>query len=96
MAVSPSQTVCIKVWKRRFNIFFKSVVVAQWVCSMYFRWLGILLIQNKDLKTHFKNFHSGHMTALQNLVWKGMWATVVKGIWKQKNLLPDKIISRLN
>nr|AER13158.1 putative retrotransposon [Phaseolus vulgaris] len=50
-------------------------------------WMGILFVQHKDLKVHFENFHLVHLNTKQNLVWKGLWVTTVRGIWEQRNLL---------
>jgi len=44
-----------------------------------------MFVLNKDLKNHFENFHLFHMSAKQNLVWKGAWVAVVRGIWEQRN-----------
>ena len=51
---------------------FLDCVYAQQVWSLCFRWIGILGIQNKDLRNHFEIFHLVHMSKKQNQVWKGM------------------------
>ena len=43
------------------------------------------MVQNKDLRNHFENFHLVHLSNKKNQVWKGMWATIVRSIWEQRN-----------
>ena len=51
------------------------------VWFMCLRWVGILFVQHNDVKTHFVNFHLFQISNKQNLVWKGVWTTVVRYIW---------------
>ena len=55
------------------------------VWSMCFRWIGILFVQHNDIKTHFERFHLIQVSHNQNLVWKGVWTTVVRCIWDHRN-----------
>jgi len=64
---------------------FLECIVAQQVCFLCLRWMGILFVQHKDLKVHFENFHLVHLNTKQNLLWKGLWVTAVRGIWEQRN-----------
>jgi len=63
---------------------FLECFVAQQVWSLCLRWMGILNAQHKDLKSHFANFHLVHFRTKQNLVWKGLWLRIVRGLWEQK------------
>ena len=53
--------------------------------SMCFRWICILFVQHNDMKSHFESFHLFQVSHSQNLVWKGVWTTVVKSIWDHRN-----------
>ena len=57
---------------------------------MCFRWVGILFVQHNDVKTHFENFHLFQISNKQNMVWKGIWTTVVRCIWDQRNTVVFK------
>ena len=59
--------------------------VAQLVWSLCLKWLGIMLFQHNDPKIHFLSFHSAQASCKQNMVWKGIWAAVVRCIWDQRN-----------
>jgi len=48
------------------------------VWSMCYRWMGILSVQHNDLKTHFESFQFFQVSYNQNLVWKGVWTTIVR------------------
>jgi len=48
-------------------------------------WIDILFVQYKDLKCHFENFHLGHVSLKQNLLWKRLWVVVVWNIWDHMN-----------
>lgn len=63
---------------------------AQWVWSLCFKWIGISFIQQNDLKMHFQSFYLSQASNKQNLVWKGVWETVVRCIWDQRNLIVFK------
>jgi len=60
---------------------FIECIYAQRVWSLYQKWLGTTLVQNNDIKTHFESFHCTQASDKQNLVWKGIWAAVVRSIW---------------
>ena len=61
--------------------------IAQRVWSLCYRWIGTMCVQHKDLKIHFESFHLVHLNFKQNLVWKGIWAIIVRGIWDQRNMV---------
>jgi len=63
---------------------------AQRVWSLCLRWIGITYVQHKDVSIHFERFHLYHLNAKQNQVWKGVWATIVRSIWDQRNLVVYK------
>ena len=63
---------------------------AQWVWSMCFKWICVSFVQLNDLNMHFLSFHLSQASNKQNLVWKGVWATVIKCIWDQRNLIVFK------
>ena len=42
-------------------------------------------MQHNDLKIHFVSFHCTQASGMQNLIWKGIWATAVRCIWDQRN-----------
>ena len=58
---------------------------AQSVWSKCFRWIDILFVQHNNLRCHFENFHLVQDGSKQDLVWKGLWKTVVRCIWEQRN-----------
>jgi len=58
---------------------------AQLVWSLCLKWLGFELVQHNDPKIHFVSFHCSHASSKQNLVWKGIWAAIVRCIWNQRN-----------
>jgi len=49
------------------------------------RWIGIFGVQNKDIGSHFANFHLVHMSEKQNQVWKEVWAAILRCIWEHRN-----------
>jgi len=55
------------------------------VWSLCFKWIGILFVQHKDLISHFESFHLAHSSNKQNLVWKGVWAAIVRCLWEHRN-----------
>jgi len=63
---------------------------AQSVWSLCFKWIGISFVQHKDLLTHFENFHLSQVSSKQSLPWKGVWATIVRCIWEQRNSIVFK------
>ena len=64
---------------------FIECVFAQHVWSLCQKWLGIMLVQNNEIKFHFESFLCNQVSGKQILVWKGIWAAVIRGIWDQKN-----------
>jgi len=42
-------------------------------------------VQHNDLQYHFVNFHLEQVNNNQNLVWKGIWAVIVRCIWGKIN-----------
>lgn len=71
------------------HLFLKCKFVALvWSCL---RWIGILFFfQYKDLKSHFESFFLVNVNVKQNLVWKGVWTTIVWSIWDQRNRIVFK------
>lgn len=63
---------------------------AHMVWSNCYRSIGILFVQHKDLRSHFESFFLDHVNSKQNLVWKGVWATIVWSIWEQRNRIVFK------
>jgi len=57
---------------------------------MCYRCFGILFVQPKDIKSHFESFHLSQISNKQNMVWKGVWTTVVRCIWDQRNVVVFK------
>ena len=55
------------------------------VWALCFRWVGILSVQHNNLMINFERFHLVQCTNKQNLVWKGVWATVVRCMWEHRN-----------
>jgi len=55
------------------------------VWSLCFIWIDILFVQHNVLKCHFENFHLVQVSNKQNLVWKGLWTSIVWSIWEQGN-----------
>jgi len=51
--------------------------VAQKVCSLCFRWICIVFVQHNDIMTHVEIFILPQLDSRQNLLWKGVWATIV-------------------
>jgi len=66
---------------------FLDCIIAQRIWSLCYRWIGTLGVQHKDLKVHFESFHLVHLNSKKNLVGKGIWATIVRGIWDQRNMV---------
>ena len=46
-----------------------------------------MLVQHNEIKNHFESFHCSQASVKQNQVWKGIWATVVRCIWDQRNTI---------
>jgi len=66
---------------------FLDCTVVEHVWDRCLRWVRILSVQHRDLKCHFEKFYLVHFNHKQNMVWKGMWVTVVRCIWEQRNLI---------
>lgn len=66
---------------------FVGCIISQWGWDQYFRWIGIMFVQHKDLRRHFENFVLPNGSLKQNLVWKGMWVIVVWCIWERGIIL---------
>jgi len=64
---------------------FIECAAAQRVGSLCFRWIGIVFVQHKAILTHFESFYLPQLSSRQNLLWKGVWATIVACIWEQRN-----------
>ena len=58
---------------------------AQLVWSLCLNWLGIKFVRHNDPKIHFESFHCAQASYKKNLVWKGVWAAIVRCIWDQRN-----------
>ena len=43
------------------------------------------MVQNKDLRNHFENFHLVYMSDKKSQVLRGMWIAIVRSIWEQRN-----------
>ena len=52
------------------------------LCS---RWVGIWSVQHNNLRTNFEGFSLPQHSYKQNLVWKGVWAAVVRCLWEHRN-----------
>jgi len=52
---------------------------------MSFRWIGVLFVQHNEVRIHFESFHLTQGNNKQNLFWKGVWATIVRCLWEQRN-----------
>jgi len=80
-------TVCVlcKIKEESCQHLFIDCKYAQLVWSLYLQWLGFEFVQHNDLKSHFVSFHCAQASSKQNLVWKGIWAAIVRSIWDQRN-----------
>jgi len=87
--ISPLCALC-SLSKESSQHLFLDCVVAQRVWSRCCRWIGILGVQNKDIRNHMVNFHLIHLSSKQNQVWTGLWAAIVMCIWEQRNLIVFK------
>ncbi|XP_068486393.1 uncharacterized protein [Phaseolus vulgaris] len=59
--------------------------VAQRVWVLCLRWIGIVSVQHNAILAHFESFYLPQLSSRQNLLWKGVWATIVACIWEQRN-----------
>jgi len=62
----------------------------QRVWTLCFKWIGIMFVQHNKLSKHFENFYLPHLNNKQNLLWKGVWATIVRCIWDHRNSIVFK------
>jgi len=90
LAISSPLCVLCKETQETTQHLFLECAYAQRVWLLCFRWLGITYVQHKDILIHFESFHLPHLNAKQNQVWKGVWVTIVRSIWEQRNLVVFK------
>ncbi|XP_068475121.1 uncharacterized protein [Phaseolus vulgaris] len=64
------------------------VVVRVW--DLCLRWIGILSVQHNALHNHFESFSLTHVSNKQEMVWKGIWASIVRSVWEHRNLVVFK------
>jgi len=69
---------------------FLDCAFAQQVWSRCYRWIGVLGVHNNDIRNHMLNSHLIHLSSKQNQVWIGVWATIIRCIWEQRNLIVFK------
>jgi len=55
------------------------------VWSLCFKWIGIVCAQHNDIKAHFESFNLCQANLKQNLIWKGVWAAIVRCLWDHRN-----------
>ena len=58
---------------------------AQGVWNRCLRWISILFVQHNDIATHFVGFSLTTCSQKQNMVWRGMWTTIVRSLWDHIN-----------
>jgi len=63
---------------------------AQNVWTLCFKWVGILFVQHNVLLMHFENSCLPQASSKQNLLWKGVWAFIVRCIWEHRNSIVFK------
>ena len=59
--------------------------LAMRVWGLCFRWIDILFVQYNALKSHFESFQLIQANNKQNMVWKGIWAAIIRCIWEHRN-----------
>jgi len=64
------------------------VVVRVW--DLCYRWIGILFVQHNPLKNHFESFTLTQVSNKQDMVWKGIWAAIVRSVWEHRNSVAFK------
>ncbi|XP_068487113.1 uncharacterized protein [Phaseolus vulgaris] len=64
---------------------FIDCAVAQRVWFGCYRWVGMVGVQNKEIKNHLENFSLIHLSSKQNQVWRGVWVGIIRSIWEQRN-----------
>ena len=45
----------------------------------------ITSFRNNEITNHFRNFYAIGFSKKANIVWKGMWLTIVWEMWKHRN-----------
>ena len=58
---------------------------ALWVWNVCHKWIGILSVQHNEIMIHFESFYLAQSNNKHNLIWRGVWAAVVRCIWEQRN-----------
>jgi len=61
--------------------------IALRVWALCFRWIGLVFVQHNDIMAHFMSFHLIQSSNIQNEVWKGVWAAIVRCLWEHRNLV---------
>ena len=57
------------------------------VWNMCFRWISILVVQHNDIATHFVGFSLTNGSRKQNMVWRGVWTTIVRSLGEHRNVV---------
>ncbi len=86
---SPLCVMCNELEETTQHLFLECAC-AQRVWYLCLRWIGISFVQHKDILVHFENFHLSHLNVNQNQIWKGIWVSIVRSIWDQRNLVVFK------
>jgi len=55
------------------------------VWNKCFKWIGIFSVQHKDIAIHFEGFSLSNGSKKQNMVWRGVWAAIVRSLWEHRN-----------
>jgi len=63
---------------------------AQSMWTLCFKWIGISFVQHNVLLMHFESLCLSQVNNEQNLLWKGVWATIVSYIWEHRNSIVFK------
>ncbi|XP_068487096.1 uncharacterized protein [Phaseolus vulgaris] len=69
------------LWKAKA---FPSVLITAW------RWIDILSVQHNALQNHFESFTLTQVSNKQEMVWKAIWAAIVRSVWEHRNLVVFK------
>jgi len=64
---------------------FISCEIAQKVWDNCDRWIGISSVRQQTMVNHYHNSHLLAFNKKINIVWKGVWVTIVWKIWKHRN-----------
>jgi len=81
LTVNTSTCVMCQATDESAQYLFIQCETAQKVWYLCLRWIGIQFVQHKDVICLFEHFHLLHISSMQNLIWKGIWAAVVRSIW---------------